>query len=239
MSGLILRLSKEKKVWNNNCSFETQSTFMSNLDNQLKDISAIREMMERSNKFISLSGLSGVIAGLAALVGAAFAKFRLTDEYSTGEIQTLWNSAFLQNLNYYSFFILDAFIVFIVAIGAGIIPTVARARKKKQNIFNPVAYRMFFNLFIPIVAGGAFCLILIHYSLFGLIAPSMLIFYGLALINASHFTIADIRYLGYLEIILGLVNALYANKGLYFWAFGFGVLHIVYGLFIYFKYERN
>jgi len=212
---------------------------MSNLDNQLKDISAIREMMERSNKFISLSGLSGVIAGVAALVGAAFAKYKLIGEFSRGEIQTIWASSFLQNMNYYSFFVLDAFIVFVVAIGAGIIPTVARARKKKQNIFNPVAYRMFFNLFIPIIAGGVFCLILFHSSLFGLIAPCMLIFYGLALINASHFTISDIRYLGYIEIVLGLINALYANKGLYFWAFGFGVLHIVYGLFIYFKYERN
>ncbi len=212
---------------------------MDNIKEQLKDISHIRNMMERSSKFISLSGLSGVIIGVAALAGAAMAKYKLSDEYTSGEVQTIWNSYFLQNLNNYSFYILDAVIVFIVAIGAGIIPTVARAKKQKQDIFTPVAFRMFYNLFIPVLVGGVFCLILINYSLFALIAPSMLIFYGLALINASYYTIDDIRYLGYIEIVLGLVNGFYASQGLFFWAFGFGVMHIIYGLYLYYKYERS
>lgn len=216
-----------------------QSTFMNNINEQLKDINAIREMMEKSNKFISLSGLSGVIGGVAALAGAALARLRMYNQRSYGAEYTLWNSDFLHNLSVYSFYILDAIIVMAVAIGAGIIPTIARAKKKKQNIFNPTAYRMFFNLLIPIAAGGLFCLILINYSIFGLIAPCMLIFYGLALINASHYTINDIRYLGYIEIALGLLNGLNYSHGLYFWAFGFGVMHIVYGLYIYNKYERE
>jgi len=212
---------------------------MENINNQLKDLNAIREMMERSNKFISLSGLSGVIAGIAALAGVAMAKYKMTNDYFDGEVHTIWSSYFLHNLSHYSFYIIDAFVVMVVAIGAGIIPTVARAKKKKQNIFNPTAYRMFTNLLIPIITGGLFCLILLNYSLVGLIAPSMLIFYGLALINASHYTINDIRYLGYIEIALGLLNGFDAGNGLYFWAIGFGIMHIVYGLFIYYKYERN
>jgi predicted lysophospholipase L1 biosynthesis ABC-type transport system permease subunit len=35
-----------------------------------KDLASIRNIMERSAKFISLSGLSGVLAGIYALVGA-------------------------------------------------------------------------------------------------------------------------------------------------------------------------
>ena len=212
---------------------------MNSINDQLKDINAIRHMMERSNKFISLSGLSGVIAGVAALAGAALARHKMVSGYRNELIETVWTPFFMGNLEFYSFYVLDALVVLVVAIGAGIIPTIARAKKKKQNIFNPTAYRMFINLFIPIIAGGLFCLTLINYSLFGLIAPCMLIFYGLALINASHYTINDIRYLGYLEIILGLINCLYPGKGIYFLAFGFGVMHIVYGLLIYFKYERN
>lgn len=212
---------------------------MNTINDQLKDINAIRQMMERSNKFISLSGLSGVIGGVAALAGAALAKYKMVNDYWSAEIETVWTPFFMGNLKYYSFYVLDAVVVMAVAFGAGIIPTIARAKKKKQTVFNPTAYRMFVNLLIPIVAGGLFCLLLINYSLFGLIAPCMLIFYGLALINASHYTINDIRYLGYIEIILGLINGLYPGRGLYFWAFGFGVMHIVYGLFIYYKYERN
>ncbi|MCB9252830.1 MAG: hypothetical protein H6605_10210 [Flavobacteriales bacterium] len=212
---------------------------MNNTENSLNDLNEIRKMMERSSKFISLSGLSGVIVGVTALIGAAVAKYKLNGHYSIGEQQTVWNSYLLHNLSEYSFYILDATIVLIVAIGAGILPTIARAKKFKQNIFHPVAYRMFANLLIPIAAGGVFCLLLFNYSIFGLIAPAMLIFYGLGLVNASHYTLSDIRYLGFIQIILGVINGFYAGEGLYFWALGFGIMHIVYGLYLYFKYERN
>jgi hypothetical protein len=212
---------------------------MDNYKDQLKDINAIREMMEKSNKFISLSGLSGVIAGLAALVGAALAKFNRVNHLWDHPLFNPWVPSFIENFNTYSFYFFDAALVILVAVGAGIIPTMARAKKKKQPIFNPTAFRMFINFLIPILAGGLFCILLINYSLFGLIAPSMLIFYGLALINASHYTLNDIRYLGYIQIILGFVNGIFIHHALYFWAFGFGVMHIVYGLFMYFKYERH
>src|SRR5687768_10060277 len=40
-----------------------------------KDIASIRTIMERSVKFISLSGLSGVLAGVYALLGALAAYY--------------------------------------------------------------------------------------------------------------------------------------------------------------------
>ena len=205
----------------------------------LKDLNAIRQLMERSNKFISLSGLSGVIAGVAALAGAALAQYKMHGNPHRGEVQSIWTPYLLENLSDYSFFVLDALIVLIVAIGAGIIPTMARARKTKQAIFNPVAYRLAINLFIPVLTGGILCLLLINYSIFGLIAPSMLVFYGLGLVNASNFTLPDIRYLGYIQILLGLINGIFNGHGLVFLAIGFGVMHIIYGLFMYFKYERS
>ena len=71
------------------------------------------------------------------------------------------------------------------------------------------------------------------------VAPACLVFYGLALVNASKYTLTDIRYLGYCEIIVGLLNMQWIGQGLYFWAFGFGVLHIVYGILMWWKYERG
>ena len=47
---------------------------MSNED-YLKDISEIKNLMNKSSRFISLSGLSGVLAGIYALIGAAVAYY--------------------------------------------------------------------------------------------------------------------------------------------------------------------
>ena len=46
-----------------------------NSTNPGEDLQAIREIMERSSKFLSLSGLSGIFAGVCALIGAAIAWF--------------------------------------------------------------------------------------------------------------------------------------------------------------------
>ncbi|MGE5429024.1 MAG: hypothetical protein ACM3O8_14110, partial [Methylococcaceae bacterium] len=67
---------------------------------------------------------------------------------------------------------------------------------------------------------------------------AMLIFYGLALVNAGKFTLSEVHYLGITEIVLGLMAAVFINWGLLFWALGFGVMHIVYGMMMYYKYER-
>jgi hypothetical protein len=44
--------------------------------------------------------------------------------------------------------------------------------------------------------------------------------------------------LGICEIGLGLIASIYMGYGLLFWAVGFGVLHIIYGIVMYMKYER-
>jgi len=71
-----------------------------------------------------------------------------------------------------------------------------------------------------------------------LIAPVMLVFYGLALINASKYTLNDIRYLGYAETVIGLIACFFVDYGLLAWTIGFGALHIIYGLMMFYKYEK-
>lgn len=207
----------------------------------LETLSEIRSLMERSSRFISLSGLSGVAAGICALIGAAavFIYLDITPfshrklYYVTAESVEKWGMGYLK------FFFLDAALVLIFAISFGIFFTTRKAKRKGQKIWDKLSQRLLINLLIPLVAGGIFCLALLKHGLFGLVAPATLIFYGLALVNASKYTLTDIHYLGLLEILLGLIAVFNIGYGLEFWAIGFGVLHIIYGLMMYFKYETE
>lgn len=200
----------------------------------LKAITDIRSMMERSSRFISLSGLSGIIAGVFALIGAYLAYIKI---HSVDGIYRLLNrEAFMDVVIY---LMADAAIVLAASVTCGVVLTVRNSKKKGVKIWDTTSRRLLINLLIPLVTGGLFCLIMLYQGLVGFVAPATLIFYGLALINASKYTLDDIRYLGFCEIVLGLAASLYIGYGLYFWALGFGVLHIIYGAVMYFKYERE
>ena len=182
--------------------------------------------MERSSRFISLSGLSGVMAGIYALIGAYVAHLILQDYRLQPHDQVV------------TYLIADAVAVLLLAVGTGVLLTTRRARAQGATIWDASARRLLVNLLIPLVVGGLFSLILIVRGFVGIIAPSMLIFYGLALINASKYTLSDIRYLGFTEIGLGLLAAIVSGYSLLFWAIGFGVMHIVYGTLMYYTHER-
>ena len=98
--------------------------------------------------------------------------------------------------------------------------------------------RLFWNMVIPLTAGAIFIIRMMQLGEFELVAPGCLIFYGLALVNASKYTLGEIRYLGYGQLVLGIINLWLIGYGLYFWAIGFGLLHIVYGIWMWNKYEK-
>ncbi len=192
-------------------------------------------MMERSSRFISLSGLSGIFAGIYALIGAFLIYNRM---YTSDEFfykRTFSNLA-ISDINY---MIVVAISVLFLALVTGIIFTTKNARKHDLKIWDNTTKRMLINLMIPLAAGGLICIMLIKGQYFIMIAPATLIFYGLALVNASHYTYRDIRYLGLTELFTGLIACIYIGYGLLFWAIGFGILHIVYGTLMYLKYERK
>ncbi len=208
---------------------------MNSKEEQLNALSDIRNMMDRSSRFISLSGLSGVFAGVIALIGAYFAH---------KEIKSYWNGAYGYGNDAdltLEFNLLKLGIsVLLIALVGGLLFTYRQSVKKKLPLWDKTAKNLILNLAIPLVSGGIFIisLLLSHPNAVVLIAPSCLIFYGLALINASKYTYSDIRFLGIGEVILGLIAVFNIGYGLYFWAMGFGVLHIIYGSIMYFKYER-
>ena len=196
----------------------------------LKDIQDIKEMMSKSTQFISLSGLSGILAGVYALVGAVYATYLInTHEYT---YITLESKTF-------KIIVFTAFIVLLLSLGTAYYLTVKKANKLGEKIWNPASKRVLINFAIPLVTGGIFSLLLVRQQNFVLIAPVTLLFYGLACLNASKYTLRDVRYLGITQIILGLLAVEFTGYGLLFWILGFGIAHILYGSIMYYKYDRK
>ncbi len=200
----------------------------------LEDLSEIRSLMERSSKFISLSGLSGIFAGSFALIGAYVAYSRLMQEFQYIPYQNLSvNSPIVK------FLAIDGALVLILSLIFAIYFTARQTKKKGLKIWDNTSKMLLIGMMIPLITGGLFCLILFNHAP-QLIDAATLIFYGLALINASKYTYDDVKYLGYIEVVLGLACGLLNEWriGLLFWSLGFGVLHIAYGIVMYKKYER-
>ena len=218
---------------------------MTTTHEQLNDLKEIRALMERSSRFIGLSGLSGIAAGLCALVGAATTYIYLDarpfefEHQATNFYFTRALDASKWGMHYTSFFILVAGLTIISAISLGILFTTRHARQKGQSVWDVSARRLLISLAVPLTAGGLFCLALLLHGSIAYLAPSTLVFYGLALVNGSKYTLDDVYYLGLVEIALGIVAMFLLRFGLEFWVIGFGFMHIAYGTMMYFKYEKR
>ncbi|WP_127844949.1 hypothetical protein [Psychroflexus aestuariivivens] len=197
----------------------------------LNDISEIKTLMNRSSKFISLSGLSGILAGCFALIGASFAYWLVSDQIGTGFLILDYDTFLL--------LLLDLVLVTLLSVGSAIYLTTKKAKKNNQKIWDSLTRRLLFNFLVPLLAGGVYTLIILMQEKYGQTAALMLLFYGLALFNASKYTIGDIKYLGIIQIILGLLCALVPKYGFWFWVLGFGVMHIIYGSIMFYKYDKK
>ena len=216
---------------------------MNEQQQSLETLKDIRSIMERSSRFISLSGWSGVAAGVCALVGSYFARQYLV---STGspEIDTSvtvypppQGASVIDWLANDKLFQL-AVITFLAAFVSAFIFTYLKTKKQGIKLWDKTSTRLLINVAIPMIVGGFFIFRLVEFGMYGLIAPASLIFYGLALLNASKYTFKEIRWLGIMQIILGLINLWNIGNGLLYWSAGFGILHIVYGVVMWYKYER-
>lgn len=200
------------------------------------ELTSIRSLMERSSKFISLSGLSGVLAGVYALIGAGAAWWIYKAGISTPN--TTGFGSLANVIDVFLDFIIIALVVLVASITTAIALSGRKARKNGQSVWGIASRSLIFYMGIPLLTGGAFILALLSNGQLSLAVPAMLVFYGLSLLSASIFTFTMIRFLGLCEIILGLIAACLPGYGLLFWALGFGVLHIVYGSIMYFKYDK-
>ncbi len=200
----------------------------------IQQLHDIKQMMERSSRFISLSGWSGIVAGVCALFGAYLANQKIKNYY-LHDYAT--NSASPNDL--YLSLLYIAIAVFVCAFVSAFLFTYFQSKKKQVPIWGKSAQRLMWNTALPIAIGGLFILKLMDENLYTFVAPACLIFYGLGLVNGSKYTLGEVRYLGYGMLVLGYINLYLPSNGLLLWTLGFGVLHIVYGIAMWWKYERN
>jgi hypothetical protein len=202
---------------------------MKNEQDYIRDIAEIRSMMERSSKFLSLTGMAGIMAGIYALAGTfiAYSQFKFnpydnTDRAPAGIGNVIWLAS----------------AILILALGTAIILTHRKGIKKGEKIWNGTSRKLLITLAVPLVTGGILMLIMTAKGYISLLAPFSLIFYGLAIYNAGGYTYEEVRMMGVIEILLGLICSAFPEYGLIFWGTGFGAVHIIYGIFLHYKYER-
>ena len=205
----------------------------------IEDLKHIRNLMERSSKFLTLSGFSGIAAGVIALVGAAIAWFGIFQQGAVKYDEYMRALGGGSTMSIRLQMAVLAALVLICAVGAAWYFSFRKAKRVGTRLWTSTARRTLYHFLIPLCAGGIFCIALVMHNNIDLLAAAMLIFYGLALVNSAKFTVDEVHYLGLSEIILGIFAGFFLNYGLVFWAIGFGVLHIFYGIRMYNKYDRK
>jgi hypothetical protein len=210
---------------------------MDSRQEQLNNLNDIRSLMERSSSFISLSGLSGISAGIIGLAAAFILNIKIGQFLDpSAYMRNMLSAEMRESLIIYCLVLFT--IVLILAFASSTFFTVRRAKKKALSVWDNPAKRLVVNLFAPLVIGGLFCIALAYHYYDFVILPSMLVFYGLALINAGKYTLSELKWLGGTECVLGLLALSFLPYSIWFWGLGFGVMNIVYGAVMYFKYER-
>ena len=207
-----------------------------NSTNPNEDLQTIRDIMERSSKFLSLSGLSGIFAGVCALTGAAVAWLFILESGNVQYKECIPGGSLTLGSRFY--LALDAMLVLVFAVLGAFYFSYRKAAKAGQPFWTNPTRRLLIHLMIPMITGGIFTLILIFRNDMALVSSVMLIFYGLSLVNAGKFTFGEIHYLGLTEIALGILAGIFISHGLLFWTIGFGLMHIVYGTVMYYRHER-
>lgn len=190
----------------------------------LNELSEIKSLMNRSTRFILLSGLSGIMAGIYALIGAGLSLVFVNPTHENYINLSSWN---------FKLMLILLGSVALLSVGTALILSMRKAKKNGEQLWDATTQRLLINFLIPMVTGGIYIIIKLQSQHYGLTAALMLIFYGLALVNASKYTVGNIRYLGYAQLILGLICAAMPGFGFWFWVLGFGIFHIVYGSMMY------
>ena len=200
-------------------------------------INEIRNMMEKSSKILTLSGISAIFVGVYACIAAAVAY------YITGGTCCFFAkipALYLDTHQKLRILWLVATLLIILCLATVFILSYRKAkRNNKRFVFDRTARRLLWYFFLPLVVGGVLCLAFIMQDNYAPLVAFMLIFYGTALINVSGYTYSNTRYLGYAEILLGFVNCFMETHHLLCWTLGFGVFHIIYGILFYLKYDRR
>ena len=207
---------------------------MSDKQNQLETLQEIRALMERSSRFLSLSGKAGIFIGTYALLCVMGVYIYLDIPILSGGYYHVVS----QNPEIQVILVFGFILVLLSSLLTGFVWARIKAKRLSLSLWDTTAKRFLIHFFTPLMVGGVVCILFLFRQQIDLLLPFTLIFYGLALVNASKYTVEDILYLGFIEVIIGLGALFFIEQALLLWGLGFGVLHLVYGAKIYQKYEK-
>jgi hypothetical protein len=200
-----------------------------------RSIKEIREIMERSSTFISLSGLSGVLSGLLALAGVFYLYGIFGSLFVSGpEIDRIGNESQVSAQIYLTFSG-----IFILALAGALILSYTKAKSKGVKLFKGSSKRFAFNFFIPIITAAFVILAMIRNGEFWLIMPVSLIFYGMALVSSGKYARKEVSDLGTGCILSGVLSLYFVEFSILLWGIGFGVLNMLTGIAMYYRYEKH
>jgi len=189
------------------------------------DLAHIRSMMERSSRFLSLSGWAGIIPGLLALAGLATAGWFIDLAILTGDYTT--------GINKHSPLVMQLGTIAVVVLALSIFTSwfmcMRKARLDKQSTWTPAIRNMLLHFAIPLLAGAVIVGWIYQKEQWELLSPVLLSFYGLALVLVSQFTLRSVFWMGIFEIALSIPAGI-TGWDLPVLAIGFGFTHIVYGI---------
>ena len=180
-------------------------------DHALEHLKYIRETMERTGSFTAVPGWGGVAMGVSALVAAVVAA-RQTDV-------RMWGIVWMCE------------VVLALVIGSGFI--LRKTRRGDRSTFAAPGRQFFLSFSPPVVAGGVLSWALFLQGDWAVLPGVWLLLYGAGVVTAGAFSIRVVPIMGLCFMLLGLAAlASPAAWGNWFLAFGFGILHIVFGLII-------
>lgn len=178
-----------------------------------ENLRVIRALMERSTKYSTFSGVSGVVAGLASIVGCIVTR-------SLGPDPARFPAAFLV--------IWTA--VIIVAVGADFVLMKRRAARVGKHVISRLGKQMVMASAPGLGAGAVLTLYMLQHNMLGDIYPFWMLAYGIAVAATGLFSQREVSILGAAFLITGAATLFAPGIGLEMMAATFGGFHIVYGL---------
>jgi hypothetical protein len=174
----------------------------------------IRETMENAAEFTAVPGWGGLAMGISALAAAY-----LASRLAPGRWLAVW--------------LIEVFVAVCIAAPAA----ATKARRANSSLFTGPGRKFVLSFAPPIIVGGLLTLSAWHSGSLGSLPGVWLLLYGTAVVTGGAFSVRAVPIMGMCLMSLGAA-ALFApaNWGNLFMAAGFGLVQMVFGIWIALRY---
>lgn len=183
-----------------------------------ENLRVIRELMERSTKYSTFSGPSGILAGAASIVGCVVTHSLATRPPGSDSFRIP--------------FLITWSMVILFAIGADFLLMKRRAARVGKRIVSRLGKQMVFAAGPGLGTGVLLTLYLLQHNMLTNVYPFWMLSYGIAVCAVGQFSQREVKALGVAFLLAGTLTLLMPGWGLPLMALSFGGFHIIYALLI-------